>query len=80
MAVLPILTYPDARLKQVSLNVEVIDDRVRAFITDLEHTMRAGPGGVGIAAPQVGDFRRIVIVDVSSKPKIPNQDLRINQH
>ena len=72
MAVLPILTYPDARLKQVSLNVEVIDDRVRAFITDLEHTMRAGPGGVGIAAPQVGDFRRIVIVDVSSKPKIPN--------
>lgn len=70
MAVLPILTYPDARLKQVSVDVEAIDDRVRAFITDLEHTMRAGPGGVGIAAPQLGDFRRIVIVDVSSKPKI----------
>lgn len=72
MAVLPILTYPDERLKQVSIDVDVVDDRVRRFIIDLEETMRAGPGGVGIAAPQVGEFRRIVIVDVSSKPKIPN--------
>ncbi len=32
--------------------------------------MRAGPRGVGIAAPQVGRFERIVIVDVSCKPKI----------
>jgi peptide deformylase len=72
MAVLPILTYPDARLKQVSQEVGCVDDTVRRFITELEQTMRAGPGGVGIAAPQVGDFRRIVIVDVSSKPKIPH--------
>jgi peptide deformylase len=72
MAVLPILTYPDERLKQVSLDVEVIDDRVRAFIVELEETMRAGPGSVGIAAPQVGELRRIVIVDISSKPKHPN--------
>ena len=69
MAVLPILTYPDARLKQVSQEVGCVDDTVRRFITELEQTMRAGPGGVGIAAPQVGDFRRIVIVDISSKPK-----------
>ena len=34
--------------------------------------MRAGPGGVGIAAPQVGRFERIIVVDVSSKPKIKN--------
>lgn len=72
MAVLPILTYPDERLKQASVDVEHIDDTVHAFIADLEQTMRAGPGGVGIAAPQVGDFRRIVIVDVSGKPKIPH--------
>jgi peptide deformylase len=72
MAVLPILTYPDERLKQVSQDVAVIDDQLCAFIADLEHTMRAGPGSVGIAAPQVGDFRRIVIVDISSKPKHPN--------
>ena len=34
--------------------------------------MRAGPGGVGIAAPQVGRLQRIAIVDVSTKPKTPN--------
>lgn len=72
MTTLPILTYPDARLKQVSQPVETVDEPLRAFIADLEQTMRAGPGGVGIAAPQVGDFRRVVIVDVSSKPKIAN--------
>ena len=65
MAVLPILTYPDPRLKQVSEPVERIDEELRAFIADLEETMRAGPAAVGIAAPQVGRFQRIVIVDVS---------------
>jgi peptide deformylase len=70
MAVLPILTYPDERLKQVSSPVESIDPQLLAFIADLEQTMRNGPGGVGIAAPQVGNFIRIAIVDVSAKPKI----------
>jgi len=65
-----ILTYPDHRLKQVSQPVERFDDTLREFVTALEETMRAGPGGVGIAAPQVGNFGRVVIVDVSSKPKI----------
>jgi peptide deformylase len=70
MALLPILTYPDERLKQVSAPVELVDDELRAFILDLEETMRSGPGGVGIAAPQVGKFIRVAIVDVSAKPKI----------
>lgn len=70
MAVLPILTYPDERLKQVSSPVESINPQLLAFIADLEKTMRNGPGGVGIAAPQVGNFIRIAIVDVSAKPKI----------
>ena len=70
MALLPILTYPDERLKQVSASVELVDDELRAFIFDLEETMRSGPGGVGIAAPQVGKFIRVAIVDVSAKPKI----------
>jgi len=72
MAELEILTIPDERLKQVSAPVEVFDEGLRAFIADLEATRLAGPGAVGIAAPQVGRAQRIVIVDVSSKPKIPN--------
>lgn len=70
MALLDILTYPDPRLKTMSQPVEAFDDELRGFIADLEQTMRASPGGVGIAAPQVGRFQRLVIVDVSSKPKI----------
>ncbi len=70
MPVLELLQYPDPRLKQVSTPVQNFDVQLQAFITDLERTMRAGPGGVGIAAPQVARFERIVIVDVSSKPKI----------
>jgi peptide deformylase len=69
MARLEILTYPDPRLKQPSLPVECFDDALRAFITDLAETMDDGPGGVGIAAPQVGRLQRIVVVDVSAKPR-----------
>ncbi|GAB4289852.1 MAG: peptide deformylase [Thiohalomonadaceae bacterium] len=73
MAILEILTYPDARLKQESQPVENFDDELRAFLADLEETMLAGPGGVGIAAPQVGRFQRIVIVDCSRTRKpVPN--------
>lgn len=67
---LQILTYPDERLERISQPVEHFDDELRHFIVNLEATMRAGPGGVGIAAPQTGRLQRIVIVDVSSKPKI----------
>jgi peptide deformylase len=70
MAVLELLQYPDPRLKQAATPVQNFDVQLQAFITDLEQTMRAGPGGVGIAATQVARFERIVIVDVSSKPKI----------
>ena len=72
MALLEILTIPDPRLKQESVPVERFDDELRAFIRDLEETMRASPGGIGIAAPQVGRFERIVILDLTSKPKVKN--------
>jgi len=70
MAVCELLQYPDPRLKQLSTPVQNFDVQLQTFITDLEQTMRTGPGGVGIAAPQVARFERIIIVDVSSKPKI----------
>lgn len=77
MAVFDILTVPDERLRQVSEPVEVFDDELREFIDDLEETRRAGPAAVGIAAPQVGCFRRIVILDVSGKKNIPNHGYMI---
>jgi len=72
VAILDVLVYPDTRLKRVSSSVKNFDDDLSKFIFDLEETMRAGPPSVGIAAPQVGRFERIVIIDVSSKPDIPN--------
>jgi peptide deformylase len=72
-----ILKYPDPRLKQTAEPVDSFDDQLRDFIRELEHTMRAGPGGVGIAAPQVGYGKQIVIVDVSSRPKIPSHGCMI---
>ncbi len=72
MAVLEIIRLPDERLKQVSEPVEEFDDALRSFVADLEQTRLAGPAAVGIAAPQVGCFQRIVIVDVSSKKNAPS--------
>ncbi|MEY2342575.1 peptide deformylase [Acidithiobacillus sp. IBUN Pt1247-S3] len=67
MALLPILTYPDPRLARPALPVTEFDDELRSFVADLTETMYAGPGGVGIAAPQVNRLQRIVIVDVRPK-------------
>ena len=72
MAVLEILTYPDDRLRQVSEPVEHFDAALQARIDDLEQTRLAGPGAVGIAAPQVAWFQRVLIVDVSGRKKTRN--------
>lgn len=70
MAVLDLLKYPDPLLKTISKPVVDFGAELQHFLADLEETMLAGPGGVGIAAPQVACFQRIAIVDVSSKPKV----------
>ncbi|MES9956131.1 MAG: peptide deformylase [Sedimenticola sp.] len=73
MAVLEILKIPDERLKQISEPVEKFDEELRVFISDLEETRQHGPGAVGIAAPQVGRFIRVIILDVSNTRKpVPN--------
>jgi peptide deformylase len=78
MAVLEILTYPNPRLKQESVPVTDFGEAFQAFVDDLEETRQAGPGAVGIAAPQVGYFQRVVVVDVSNTRKpVPNHGYMI---
>ena len=72
MAELKILVYPDERLSQVSQPVKALDNKITSFISDLENTLSSFSGCVGIAAPQVGLFERIIIVDVSSRPQHKN--------
>lgn len=69
MAVFDILTYPDETLKQLSEPVAEFDDELRQFVAQLDETRLTAPGCVGIAAPQVGRFQRIVIVDLSKNRK-----------
>ncbi len=74
MPILEILKIPDPRLKQVSEPVTDFNDpELQQFIDDLEETRQDGPAAVGIAAPQVGKFIRVVIVDCSTTRKpVPN--------
>lgn len=60
----PVVQYPDPRLEKVSEPVEEIDESVRELAQDMLDTLKT-VGGVGIAAPQIGVLRRVVIVDVS---------------
>lgn len=72
MAVLPGLVYPDEQLQRDAVPVVNFDDGLARFIVDVEETMRANPGCVALAAPQVGRSQRIAIVDVSGRPKTPS--------
>ncbi len=65
MAVKTVLVYPDPLLKQLSAPITQFDDSVRALLQDLVDTMIDAGHSVGIAAPQIGDLRRAVVVDVS---------------
>jgi peptide deformylase len=72
MAILPIITAPDPRLKVKSTPVATVDDEMRRLLDDMLETMYAAPG-VGLAAIQVGVAKRALVIDVSrdDEPKQP---------
>ena len=65
MAVQTIVSYPDPILKTLCSPVDRIDAGILQLMEDLVDTMHAGPGSVGVAAPQIGVSLRICVVDVS---------------
>lgn len=64
MTVLPIIVAPDPRLKIKAKPVDAVDDDVRQFMDDMLDSMYAA-NGIGLAAPQVGDDRRVIVVDIA---------------
>jgi peptide deformylase len=66
MAVRPILHYPDPRLRRPALPVARVDDAVRRLADDLAETMYAAPG-VGLAAIQVNEPGRVIVIDLSEE-------------
>lgn len=64
MAVLEIRKYPDPLLKKKARPVDEIDGELQRLVDDMVETMYAAPG-IGLAAPQVGFSKRLIVVDVS---------------
>ena len=64
MALLPILEYPDPRLKKVATPVAAVTPDIRKLVRDMADTMYAAPG-VGLAATQVDVHKRVIVIDIS---------------
>jgi peptide deformylase len=64
MALRTILHYPDPRLRRKATPVAAVTDEIRRLIDDMAETMYAAPG-VGLAAIQVNETQRIIVIDLS---------------
>ena len=69
MAILSIRRFPDPVLREATAPVATVDDDVRKLIADMGETMRAAPG-IGLAAPQVGVQRRVLVYSLSEEDDI----------
>lgn len=67
MAIRMIRKDGDEILRKVSRNVDAIDDRIKTLLDDMKETMYK-TSGVGLAAPQVGVLRRVVVIDIGEGP------------
>jgi len=70
MAILPILTFPDPRLRTVAKPVEVVLPEHKQFLDDLLETMYDSKG-IGLAATQVNVHERILVADISEDRSQP---------
>lgn len=71
MARLPILEYPDPRLRIRAESVTKVDAEIRTLVADMLETMYEAPG-IGLAATQVNVHKRILVVDVSEDRDQPH--------
>src|SRR5918995_378501 len=70
MAKLPIIEFPDPRLRTVAKPVASVDTRIRKLIDDMFETMYDAPG-IGLAATQVDVHERLLVLDVSEDKSAP---------
>lgn len=77
MAILPILTAPDPRLRQISTPAAAVDDELRALMDDMLETMYDAPG-IGLAAIQVGVPLRVIVMDLAGKDEEPQPLYLVN--
>jgi len=70
MALLPILEFPDPRLRTVAKPVETVDNRIRKLAEDMLETMYNAPG-IGLAATQINVHERVLVMDISENGDDP---------
>lgn len=70
MALLNILHYPDQRLRQRSKPVAAITPEILQLIDDMFETMYSAPA-IGLAAPQINIFKRIITIDITERRNNP---------
>lgn len=70
MSLLPILEFPDPRLRTVAEPVTVFNDELRQLIKDMFETMYDAPG-IGLAATQINVHQRIITIDTSEEKNAP---------
>ncbi|MDR1360011.1 MAG: peptide deformylase [Deltaproteobacteria bacterium] len=75
--ILPVLQYPDPRLKRVAAPLAGITPEIRALAEDMAETMYARDG-IGLAAPQVGVSLRLVVMDISGPAARENLLVLVN--
>jgi peptide deformylase len=66
MSIRKILTEPDPFLRQISNEVEKVDNETRKLMDDMLETMYAAPG-IGLAAIQIGVPKRVIVIDLSKE-------------
>ena len=72
MAILPILEYPDPRLRKKAKPVVTVDDDVKRLVDDMFETM-IDSHGIGLAASQVDVHQRVIVMDLTedgSQPRV----------
>ena len=77
MATRPILVLPDPRLRAIADPIEKVDDSVKALAKDMLDTMYEAPG-IGLAGPQIGEMKRIVVMDLAKEGEDPAPIVMIN--
>ena len=77
MAIRHILTVPDPVLKQVSKRVDAVTDETRALMDDMLETMYAAPG-IGLAAVQIGEPVRVIVMDLAKEDEKPEPRYFVN--
>ncbi|MBT6922671.1 MAG: peptide deformylase, partial [Candidatus Ruthia sp.] len=61
--ILPILNYPDSRLRTKAKEVDAVDDKIKTLVKDMYETMYA-EDGIGLAATQIDQHLQVVVMDV----------------